>query len=31
MRYSQRLATVPRPGFAGPYAKDSNKIERNQY
>ena len=30
-RSGQRLAVVPRPGFAGQYAKGSNKIERNQY
>ena len=30
-RSGQRLADVPRPGFAGQYAKGSNKIERNQY
>ena len=31
MRSSQRLAAVPRPGFAGPDAKGGNKIERNKY
>ena len=30
-RSGQRLAVVPRPGFAGQYAKGSSKIERNQY
>ena len=30
-RSGQRLAVVPRPGFAGQYAKGSKKIERNQY